>query len=216
MDFNEMSKCLLDMGLFLNVYYKSKDNVDVHVYVLKGFYIKKYGFTGFENVRDHEYYDFIRKRKIHLNLIKIEVIEYPYCPVNGIITKIQKYTENSLQEIIYKSEYISNIKNLTDSINLELNNIYEENLIYFSEKNIENLKDYMTLRFFDEKLGRVKNIQKKLKDDILNKFFTCYNPNVIDDKVKESFKNKDNIPSFIPGLKKFGISKKNENNTTTK
>jgi hypothetical protein len=204
MIFHDLSKNLIDKGIILNLRYEDENKSNFHFFVGKGNFLKEYSIL--DKIQDDKYYDIFREAEVNLDLLNLIVIEYPECP----FLDLQSFLKQPKNVIDLYPEYPKQVKKIISIYKEDLDQIYKENLLDIETNDDEKVHDLLTLRFYPKQIKKQKNIKEKIRKDILNKFFTCYDPNLINRDEILKFEKDKTAPSFIPGLKKFGINKINE------
>jgi hypothetical protein len=195
----ELSKALMQRGLLITLIYIDEENIKRSIPVMYGRCIKAF-FPNEKTYKADKYYNICSDEIFDLDNTFPDIVEYNLLPENFDIDNFLKLDFDHLGN---NKEYVEKLKNVILDLKVKFNHTYEYLLQEFESMSDDEIFDYFILRFYPKKIKKTKNILKKLKDDIADKFFMY---NFEDDHSKENI-------SSIPAFKMFGILNKNINVT---
>lgn len=203
--FNDI-KTLTDKGILVKLIYLDKDKTKRFKYLISGKWLN------YLEIQEKVSEDII---DVSLNIpynyddvstiIGFDFLDFPEnVLMNDLLNPSESFKELGDDFLKLHESYIFNLKKNILNIKLEIEKHFETFLYGTENLNSESLKDIYILRFYPEKINDdVEFTYKKLKDDIVNKYFICNDQNT----------NYNNGGSTIPAFKFLGISDKNINNT---
>jgi len=201
MNFSELSKNLLNKGLFITMFYFDKKNIKKRVCLLSGKWIKDYLNSDLD-IQENEIYDVFSLKSFDFKKYIVDSIEYPIFPQKLILDSFIRDNKNICE---FDLGYKEKVFNLINEIKFELNMFLKSYIFGLHDKNEKDLYDHCILRFYPEKIKNKKNLYEQIKNDAYEKYFISYDQN----KTKDDYM----IPSSIMAFRQFGICKNNENTT---
>lgn len=201
MSFLELSKNLLNKGLFITMFYFDKQNIKKRVCLLSGKWIKNY-LNDNINVEENQIYDVFCLKNFDLKKHIIDSLEYPNFPKNLSLDSFIRQDKNISDVDL---EYKENVVKTINEIKFELNMFLDGYIFGLNGKSPEDLYDNCILRFYPTKVKNKKNLYEQIKNDAYEKYFISIDQN------KSNVENM--IPSSIMAFRQFGICKSNENTT---